>query len=202
MISAENTIDALATAFAEGTFTSAELCRLFLDRIEEIDRSGPTLRAVIEVNPDALAIAQALDEERGRRGPRGPLHGVPIMVKDSIDTGDQMQTTAGSLVMEGHRAEQDAFSVAQLRRAGAVILAKTNMSEWGYMRSTRGCAAVNLTLTAWLTTVLPVEARRGRRVSHSEAHLSAAAACAARPETTRDGRRVAAQHRRARQASR
>ena len=92
------------------------------------------MRSVIEVNPDALNIAAKRDQERVEGKVRGPLHGVPVMVKDSIDTGDQMMTTAGSVVMIGNHAEFDAFTVAKLRAAGAVILGKTNMSEWGYMR--------------------------------------------------------------------
>lgn len=130
----------LQDRFSSGALTSAAACARFLERIEAIDRSGPTLRAVIEINPDALDIAAALDAERAARGPRGPLHGVPVMVKDSIDTGDRMMTTAGSLALVGNVAPRDAFLVAKLRTAGAVILAKTNMSEWGYMRSTRGCS--------------------------------------------------------------
>ncbi len=118
--------------------TSAEaLVRHYLERIDAIDRAGPTLRAVLETNPDALAIAADLDAERRRSGPRGPLHGVPILLKDNVDTGDAMTTTAGSLALEGHRAARDAFLVARLREAGAVILGKTNLSEWANFRSSR-----------------------------------------------------------------
>ncbi|MCR9089591.1 MAG: amidase [Rhodobacteraceae bacterium] len=134
------TIAEIATEFSKGEFTSADLCEAYLRRIDEIDKTGPTLRSVIELNPDALDIADKLDQERGAGTVRGPLHGVPLMVKDSIDTGDKMMTTAGSVVMIGHRAQNDAFTVARLRAAGAVILGKTNMSEWGYMRSTRACS--------------------------------------------------------------
>ncbi len=125
---------------ARGELTAAGLCRAFLDRIAAIDHAGPCLRSVIETNPDALEIAEALDRERRDVGPRGPLHGVPILLKDAIDTGDRMTTTGGSLAMVGHRAPEDAFVAARLRQAGAVLLGKTNMSEWGYMRSTRGCS--------------------------------------------------------------
>jgi amidase len=104
-------------------------------RIEEIDRYGITLHAVIEGNPDAHQIALALDKERKEKGPRGPLHGVPILIKDNIDTGDRMQTTAGSLALAGSPAPTDAFVAAQLRKAGAVILGKTNLSEWANIRS-------------------------------------------------------------------
>lgn len=126
--------------FESGAWTAEGLCRAFLERIEALDRSGPCLRAVIETNPEALAIAAALDRERAQVGPRGPLHGVPILLKDAIDTADGMMTTGGSLALLGNYAETDAFVAAQLRRAGAVLLGKTNMSEWGYMRSTRGCS--------------------------------------------------------------
>lgn len=136
----EYTISDLQTLFDQGQWTSVSLCESFLKRISEIDTVGPTLRSVIEVNPDALAIAEALDEERDQNGPRGPLHGVPILIKDSIDTADKMQTTAGSLALEGNIAPQDAFLVEKIRDAGAVLLGKTNMSEWGYMRSIRGCS--------------------------------------------------------------
>lgn len=136
----ERSIDEWQRAFNEGEWTSETLCRALLRRIATIDAGGPTLKGVVEVNPDALDLAAALDTERRTRGPRGPLHGVPFMVKDSLDTGDRMSTTGGSLALADHRAIQDAEVVARLRKAGAVILAKTNMSEWGYMRSTRGCS--------------------------------------------------------------
>ena len=137
---AEYTIAELQTAFDQGEWTSASLCGIFLERISEIDASGPTLRSVIEVNPDALAIASELDRERQQKGPRGPLHGVPVLVKDSIDTADKMATTGGSLALEGNIAPRDAAVVEKLRASGAVLLGKTNMSEWGYMRSTRACS--------------------------------------------------------------
>lgn len=136
----EYTIAELQTVFERGEQTTVGLTETFLKRISEIDAAGPTLASVIEVNPDALAIAQSLDRERNEKGPRGLLHGVPVLVKDSIDTGDKMMTTAGSLALEGNLAPRDAFVVEKLRKAGAVILGKTNMSEWGYMRSTRPCS--------------------------------------------------------------
>lgn len=136
----ELTIAELQTLFEQGEWTSAALCEAFLQRIGEIDATGRNLRSMIEVNPDALDIAEALDRERKEKGPRSPLHGIPITVKDSIDTGDRMMTTGGSLALEGNFAPQDAFVVGKLREAGAVILGKTNMSEWGYMRSTRACS--------------------------------------------------------------
>jgi amidase len=136
----EYRIAELQEAFDRSEWTAVSLCEAFLQRIAEIDQAGPTLRSVIEINPDALAIAAELDRERQQKGPRGPLHGVPMLVKDSIDTADAMMTTAGSLALEGNFAPRDAFVVEKLREAGAVLLGKTNMSEWGYLRSTRGCS--------------------------------------------------------------
>jgi amidase len=136
----EYDISQLQDRFATGEWTSAGFCSALLERIGEIDRAGPMLRSVIEVNPDALAIAASLDDERRRGVVRGPLHGVPVLLKDSIDTADAMMTTAGSVALLGNIAPRDAFLVTRLRDAGAVILGKTNMSEWGYMRSTRGCS--------------------------------------------------------------
>src|SRR5207249_10381029 len=103
--------------------------------IEEIDRNGPALQSVIELNPDALSIADALDGERKAKGPRGPLHGIPILIKDNIETADKMMTSAGSLALEGSIAARDAFVVQRLREAGAVIIGKTNLSEWANIRS-------------------------------------------------------------------
>ncbi len=112
--------------------TSETICQKYLTRIEQID---PVLKSVIELNPDALEIARNLDEERKNGKVRGPLHGIPVMIKDNIDTGDKMQTTAGSLALEGHTAQEDAFIVKKLREAGAVLLGKTNLSEWANFRS-------------------------------------------------------------------
>jgi amidase len=122
---------------AAGRYTARQIAELYLRRIDEIDRQGPVLRSVIEVNPDALTIADALDAERRTRGARGPLHGIPVLIKDNIDTADRMLTTAGSLALEGSRPAKDAFVVERLRAAGAVILGKTNLSEWANFRSTR-----------------------------------------------------------------
>jgi len=119
-----------------GRYTTRQLAELYLQRIEEIDRNGPALRSVIEVNPDALVIADALDAERKAKGPRGPLHGIPILIKDNIDTADRMMTTAGSLALEGSHPAKDAFVVERLRAAGVLILGKTNLSEWANFRST------------------------------------------------------------------
>lgn len=131
----EMTIQELQARMAAGTLTSRGLVEMYLARIAALDRQGPTLNAVIEINPAAVAIAAALDAERGQSGARGPLHGIPILLKDNIDTGDQMQTRAGSLALVGAPAPADAFIVSQLRQAGAVILGKTNLSEWANFRS-------------------------------------------------------------------
>lgn len=134
---AEWTIADLQAAMRSGRMTSRSITQAYLDRIAALDRQGPTLRAVLETNPDALAIADQLDQERRQGKVRGPLHGIPVIVKDNIDTHDRMQTTAGSLALEGNYAARDAFLVERLRAAGAVILAKANLSEWANFRSTR-----------------------------------------------------------------
>lgn len=136
----EITIDALQEKMRQGQYTARSIAELYLKRIAAIDQAGPSLRAVIELNPEALALADALDQERKAGRLRGPLHGIPVLIKDNIDTGDKMMTTAGSLALEGHVAAQDAFIIKQLRAAGAVILGKTNLSEWANFRSTRSCS--------------------------------------------------------------
>ncbi len=128
----ETTIGELQNQMKTGSMTSEEICRKYLDRIKLIDTQ---LKAVIELNPNALEIARSLDEERKNGKVYGPLHGIPVMIKDNIDTGDKMQTTAGSLALEGNVVEQDAFIVKKLRDAGAVLLGKTNLSEWANFRS-------------------------------------------------------------------
>ena len=133
----EATAAQLQDWMASGRYTARQLTELYLRRIEEVDRNGPALRSVIELNPDALSIADALDTERRTKGARGPLHGIPILIKDNIDTADAMLTTAGSLALEGSRPLADAFVVGRLRAAGAIILGKTNLSEWANFRSTR-----------------------------------------------------------------
>ena len=130
----------LAAQLARGELTSRELTRRYLDRIDAIDRSGPALRSVIETNPEALEIAEERDRERAEGRVRGPLHGIPVIVKDNIDTGDRMLTTAGSLAMAGAPATADADLVARLREAGAVLLGKANVSEWANFRSSRSCS--------------------------------------------------------------
>jgi len=133
----EWTIFELQSMMTAGELTARHLTELYWERIDAIDRNGPKLNSVIETNPDALTIASSLDDERRCGKTRGPLHGVPVLIKDNIDTHDQMQTTAGSLALEGHIAPRDAFIVRKLRAAGAVILGKTNLSEWANMRGKR-----------------------------------------------------------------
>jgi amidase len=131
------TIAQMQRAMESRKLSAVSLTRKYLARIEEIDAEGPALNAVIELNPDALAIARALDQERNGKGPRGPLHGVPILIKDNLDTHDRMSTTAGSLALAGSIPLQDSFMARKLREAGAVILGKTNLSEWANFRSSR-----------------------------------------------------------------
>jgi amidase len=132
----ELTIAQLQQGMRRGKYTAQSLCAQYLSRIDALDRRGPAIRAVMETNPDALAIAASLDAESAAKGPRGPLHGIPILVKDNVATADRMATTAGSLALLGAKAPRDAFVVERLRAAGAVILGKTNMSEWANFRST------------------------------------------------------------------
>jgi amidase len=131
---AEATIADLQAQMQSGKLTSLALTAAYLQRIAEVDKAGPHLNAVIELNPDAAAIARALDQERRAGKVRGPLHGIPVLIKDNIATADQMQTTAGSLALIGAKPPHDAAVVAQLRAAGAVILGKTNLSEWANFR--------------------------------------------------------------------
>lgn len=131
----EATVTDLQARMKSGEITAQSLAERYLARIDEIDKRGPAVNAIIELNPDALAIAAALDKERREKGPRGPLHGIPVLIKDNIDTADRMMTTAGSLALAGSVAPRDAFVVERLRAAGAVILGKTNLSEWANFRS-------------------------------------------------------------------
>ncbi len=127
-------IGGLQRAMGAGEITTQQLVAHFLERIEAIDRSGPRLNSILELNPDAQEIAERLDRERAQGGPCGPLHGIPVVLKGNIDTADRMTTTAGSLAMAGSIPAQDAFISARLRQAGAVILAKANLSEWANFR--------------------------------------------------------------------
>jgi amidase len=131
----EKTIAELQEGMKSGKYTAHSLMVLYHGRIEEIDKQGPAINSVIELNPDALEIADALDKERKDKGSRGPLHGIPVLIKDNIDTADRMATTAGSLALVGAKPAKDAFVVERLRKAGAVLLGKTNLSEWGNIRS-------------------------------------------------------------------
>jgi amidase len=134
---AEITIDNLQQEVATGRCNYRSIVQLYLDRIRQIDKSGPCINSIIELNPDALSIAEAMDKERKAGHIRSRLHGIPVLIKDNIDTADKMQTTAGSLALSGNYAPHDAFLVKKLRDAGAVILGKTNLSEWANFRSTR-----------------------------------------------------------------
>ncbi|RMH21476.1 MAG: amidase [Acidobacteria bacterium] len=127
----------MAAAMEEGRLTARSITEHYLQRIADLDRRGPTLRTVIEVNPDALAIADQLDDERRRGQSRGPLHGIPILLKDNVATHDGTTTTAGSLALEGSIPPADSFVAHKLRQAGAVLLGKANLSEWANFRSTR-----------------------------------------------------------------
>ena len=131
----EATIQQLQAAMASGERSARSITEAYLERIASFDRQGPTLRSVIETNPDALSIADQLDQERQAGSVRGPLHGVPILVKDNIDTADRMTTTAGSYALEGSIPPQDSFVAQRLREAGAIILGKANLSEWANIRS-------------------------------------------------------------------
>ena len=131
----EITLSELQERMKAGEFTSRSLVEHYLTRIEQVDKSGPSVNAVIELNPDAESIADALDQERKAKGPRGPLHGIPVLIKDNIDTADRMMTTAGSLALMGSKAPKDSAVAQRLRAAGAVILGKTNLSEWANIRS-------------------------------------------------------------------
>src|ERR1043166_2003241 len=131
----EITISDLQTGMTSGRYTAHSITEKYLARIDEIDKHGPAINSVIEANPDALSIADALDKERKEKGARGPLHGIPVLIKDNLDTDDKMMTTAGSLALVGPPAAKDAFVVKKLRDAGAIILGKTNLSEWANIRS-------------------------------------------------------------------
>ena len=132
----EITIDELASGMKSGKYTARSITEEYIKRIKEIDKSGPAINSVLEVNPDALKIADELDKEFKEKGPRGPMHGIPVLIKDNIDTADKMNTTAGSLALLGSKPVKDSFVVKQLRTAGAIILGKTNLSEWANIRST------------------------------------------------------------------
>jgi len=131
----EATITDLQSRMESGEISAHSLTQAYLDRINAVDKAGPSVNSVIELNPEALAIAEALDKERKEKGVRGPMHGIPVLIKDNIETSDRMQTTAGSLALVGTPAAQDSGVARKLREAGAVILGKTNLSEWANIRS-------------------------------------------------------------------
>ena len=133
----ELTISELQENMRSGKVSSQSLTRKYLERIEDVDKNGPAINSVIEINPEAMTVAAELDRERKEKGARGPMHGIPILIKDNIDTADRMLTTAGSLALLDTRPSEDAFIVKRLRAGGAVILGKTNLSEWANFRSTR-----------------------------------------------------------------
>ena len=133
----EITADDLQRMMESGEHTARSITEAYLGRLEAMDRRGPELRSMIEINPDALAIADELDAERQANGPRGPLHGIPVALKDNLDTHDRMTTTAGSLALEGSIPPRDSFVAERLRAAGAILLGKLNMSEWAYFRGER-----------------------------------------------------------------
>ena len=133
----EITVDELQQKMQNGSYTSKSITEMYLKRIETIDKNGPSLNSVIEINPDAISIAESMDNERKNGKVRGPLHGIPVLIKDNIDTADKMMTTAGSLALQGHIASNDAFIIKRLRESGAVLLGKTNLSEWANFRSNR-----------------------------------------------------------------
>lgn len=133
----EASITQLQKKMESGQLTSKDLTKFYLDRIQKIDKQGPALNSILEINPDALTIAEALDNERKQKGPRSQLHGIPVIIKANIDTKDKMPTTAGSIALAGSMAPSDAFIIEKLRKSGALILGKANLSEWANFRSTR-----------------------------------------------------------------
>ncbi|MCA1557504.1 MAG: twin-arginine translocation signal domain-containing protein, partial [Acidobacteria bacterium] len=181
----EVSITELQAGMERGRWSARSLLEKYLERIEDIDRRGPGLNSVIELNPDALKIAEALDRERKQKGARSPLHGIPILIKDNIDTADRMMTTAGSLALVGARPQRDAFIVERLRASGAVILGKTNLSEWANFRSTNSTSG-------WSArggqTRLPYALDRNPCGSSSGSGVAVAASlCAAAVGTETDG---------------
>nr|WP_294944734.1 amidase [uncultured Mucilaginibacter sp.] len=181
----EVTVDELQKKMQEGTYTARSLTELYLKRIDAIDKNGPKLNSVIELNKSALDIADGLDKERKAGKVRGSLHGIPVLIKDNIDTGDNMHTTAGSLALADHFAKQDAFIVHKLREAGAVILGKTNLSEWANFRSSRSTSGWSC---RGLQTKNPYVLDRGPSGSSAGSGSAAAAnLCAVAIGTETDG---------------
>ncbi len=168
----EASIAELHDHLQRGELSSEELVNWYLERIENIDRAGPKLNSIIEINPDALSIARALDREWKASGPRGPMHGIPVVLKANIDTADQMYTSAGSLALAEHVPPQDAFIVKRLRDAGAVIIGKANLSEWANFRSSRSSSGWS---SVGGQTLNPYDTRRTPCGSSSGSAVSVAA---------------------------
>ncbi|MCX6032874.1 MAG: amidase, partial [Chloroflexi bacterium] len=168
----ETSISELQTRMATGELTAVGLAETYLRRIAELDQAGPALHAVIEVNPDALAIAASLDAEREAQEPRGPLHGIPVLLKDNIDTADKMMTTAGSLALAGSIAAQDSTVAAKLRAAGAIILGKVNCDEFGMGSSTER-SAFKKTRNPWDPSRVPGGSSGGSAAAVSAALCTA-----------------------------
>ena len=181
----ERNLADLQADLAAGRADAQQLVAAYAERVAALDRSGPRLASVIELNPDAQAIAGALDAERRDKGPRGPLHGMPILIKDNIDTFDRMQTTAGSLALVGNRPPADAFVVRRLRAAGAVILGKTNLSEWANIRSSQSSSGWSA--RGGLTRNPHALDRSASGSSSGSAVAVAASLCAAAVGTETDG---------------
>jgi len=188
----EMTVMEMQKLMTSGELSSVKLLRYYLKKIEEIDRNGSQLNSVLELNPDALHIAEILDKERAEKGVRSIMHGIPVLLKGNIDTADKMETNAGSLALKGHIAGKDAFIVSQLRDAGAVILGKTNLSEWANFRSTRsssGWSSVGgQTKNPYITDRSPCGSSSGSAVAVS-ANL-----CAVAVGTETDGSVVCPSH--------
>ena len=185
----EVTIDELQRKMSGGSLTARRMAELYLKRIKEIDKAGPKLNAIIELNPDALAIADKMDAERNSGKVRGPLHGIPVLIKDNIDTADKMMTTAGSLALLNHHAKKDAFIVSKLRDAGAVILGKSNCSEWSNFRSYRSSSGWSS--RGGQTKNACIQDRRPTGSSSGSAVAVAANMCAVAIGTETDGSIVA-----------
>ena len=181
----EATILQLQEQMSSGNISARWLVDAYLKRIDEVDKQGPAIHSVIELNPEAMEIAEALDRERKEKGTRGPLHGIPILIKDNIDTDDRMMTTAGSLALLGNRPSQDSFVAKKLREAGAVILGKTNLSEWANFRSSHSTSGWSG--RGGLTKNPYVLDRNCCGSSSGSAAATAASLCAASIGTETDG---------------
>ena len=181
----ETTIDQLQKKMRSRLITAESITAMYLKRIREMDKSGPKLNAVIELNPDALSIARAMDMERKAGKIRGPLHGIPVLIKDNINTGDKMMTTAGSLALNGNYAKKDAFIIKQLRDAGAVLLGKTNLSEWANFRSSHSTSGWSS--RGWQTKCPYILDRNPSGSSAGSGSAAAANLCAVAIGTETDG---------------